>query len=113
MQKLFRVFVTVGMTIVTVAVLAATGERQAPSSSAAVPTFSRDVAPILYKNCIQCHRAGEIAPMSLITYNDVRPWSRGIRQAVAQGVMPPWHADAPDGTFENERRLSAAEKDII
>ncbi len=78
-----------------------------------VPTFSRDVAPILYRNCVTCHRPGEIAPMSLITYRDVRPWARGIRQAVAQGVMPPWHADAPAGTFLNERRLTAAEKDVI
>jgi len=78
-----------------------------------VPTFSRDVAPILYRNCVQCHRQGEIAPMSLLTYEEVRPWARAIRKATAEGVMPPWHADAPTGTFENERRLTAAEKEVI
>jgi hypothetical protein len=92
------------------AAISATDDRESPP---AAPTFSRDVAPILYKHCVTCHRAGEIAPMSLITYSEVRPWARGIRQAVAQGVMPPWHADAPVGTFENERRLSDAEKDVI
>jgi hypothetical protein len=79
----------------------------------ATPTFARDVAPILFKNCVQCHRAGEIAPMSLVTYAEVRPWARAIRKAIADGVMPPWHADAPHGTFENERRLSASDKAII
>ncbi len=112
MHRLFCAFVAAGVLVLSVAI-GATSDGQAPSGTASVPTFTRDVAPILYKNCVACHRAGEIAPMSLMTYNDVRPWARGIRQAVAQGVMPPWHADAPDGTFENERRLTAAEKDVI
>jgi hypothetical protein len=83
-----------------------------PARSAA-PTFSKDVTPILYKNCVTCHRPGEVAPMSLLTYEDVRPWARSIRKAVSEGVMPPWHADAPHGTFENERRLTAAEKETL
>lgn len=112
MHQLFRILTgTVVAGLVLTAVIAAGGESQAPAPQ--VPTFTRDVAPILYKNCVACHRSGEIAPMSLITYNEVRPWARGIRQAVAQGVMPPWHAAAPAGTFENERRLTDAEKDVI
>ena len=75
-----------------------------------VPTFAKDVAPILYKNCAGCHRPGEIAPMSLLTYEDVRPWAKAIRDEVTDGTMPPWHADAPHGTFLNERGLTAAEK---
>jgi hypothetical protein len=85
---------------------------QAPQAGA-VPTFSRDVAPILYANCVSCHRPGEIAPMSLLTYAESRPWAQAISRRVADGTMPPWHADAPHGTFANERRLSAADKDLI
>ncbi|HEY6508477.1 MAG TPA: hypothetical protein VIY56_10725, partial [Vicinamibacterales bacterium] len=72
-----------------------------------------DVAPVLYRNCVTCHRAGESAPMSLISYQQVRPWARAIRDKVASGAMPPWHADSAPGTFENERRLTATERDLI
>jgi hypothetical protein len=81
--------------------------------TAGVPTFTKDVAPILYKNCVGCHRPGEIAPMSLLTYEEARPWAKAIRDEVSDGTMPPWHADAPHGTFLNERHLSDAEKDTI
>src|SRR5687767_4640851 len=108
MQKLFSALVLVALLLA-----ASAGTGQATSTAAAAPTFTRDVAPILYRNCVHCHRAGEIAPMSLITYAEVRPWARAIRKATADGVMPPWHADAPEGTFENERRLTAADKDTI
>src|SRR5262252_10446104 len=84
-----------------------------PAQSSDTPTFSHDVAPILYRNCVACHRPGEIAPMSLITYQQTRPYARSIRERVELGTMPPWHADAPPGTFLNERRLSAAEKEIL
>jgi hypothetical protein len=97
--------------------LAATATRtdaQAPRQGAAgTPTFSKDVAPILYKNCTGCHRAGEIAPMSLLTYQEARPWARAIRDNVTNGIMPPWHADPAYGKWTNERRLSAEEKDVI
>jgi hypothetical protein len=83
------------------------------AAAAAAPTFSRDVAPIFYSHCVTCHRPGEIAPMSLLTYKDARPWARAIQKQVADGVMPPWHADAPAGTFANERRLTREEKDTI
>jgi hypothetical protein len=113
MHKLFRVFFLGGIVALSAAVAASNGQAPSGDAASTTPTFTRDVAPILYKNCVGCHRAGEIAPMSLITYAEVRPWARGIRQAVTQGVMPPWHADAADGTFENERKLTAAEKDVI
>lgn len=86
---------------------------QGQSSAPAGPTFSRDVAPIFYKNCTNCHRPGEIAPMSLLTYADTRPWARSIATRVANGTMPPWHADPSHGDFLNDRRLSSAEKDTI
>src|SRR5580693_4346188 len=63
------------------------------------PTFTKDVAPILYKNCATCHRAGEIAPMSLLTYQEARPWAKAIRENIALGKMPPWHATQGRDTF--------------
>ena len=89
------------------------GIEAAPQATDGVPTFTRDVAPILYANCVTCHRPGEIAPMSLISYQEVRPWARAISRQIADGVMPPWHADAPTGTFSNERKLTASEKATI
>src|SRR5215471_4413046 len=83
------------------------------TSGASVPTFTKDVAPILYKNCTTCHRPGEIAPMPLLTYEDARPYAKDILEEVGEGHMPPWHADAPPGTFENERRLSDVDKKTL
>lgn len=80
---------------------------------AAAPTYSKDVAPILYKNCASCHRPGDIAPMSLLSYDEARPWAKAIRSAVALGKMPPWHAAAPRGTFSNDRRLTDQEKETL
>ena len=63
--------------------LAAQAQAPRPASRAAAPvTFAKDVAPILYSNCISCHRPGEVAPMSLRTYDEVRPWARSIKQKV-------------------------------
>src|SRR5438105_4671407 len=56
-------------------------------------TYNHDVAPILYKNCVTCHRPNDIAPMSLLTYKDAHPWAKLIRDAVVGRKMPPWHAD--------------------
>ena len=82
--------------------------RRTPDKN--VPTFSKDVAPIIFKNCAGCHRPGEIAPMSLLTYEDARPWAKAIRDEVSERHMPPWHADAPPGTFHNERMISDADR---
>jgi hypothetical protein len=83
----------------------------ATQASQPVPTFARNVAPILYRSCVSCHRAGEIAPMSLITYDDARPWAKAIKQKVATGQMPPWFADPhfSDVKFRNNRTLTPAE----
>jgi hypothetical protein len=76
-------------------------------------TFTKDIAPIFYKNCSECHRPGEIAPFSLMTYKEARPWGKSIREKVADNTMPPWHADPAHGKFKNDRRLSQQEKDAI
>ena len=91
----------------------ATPGQAAPTDAAGAPTFSKDIAPVLYKHCTSCHRPGEIAPMSLLSYEEARPWARAIRDNVVNGTMPPWHADPAHGTWQNDRRLSAAEKDVI
>src|SRR5580658_10116318 len=56
-------------------------------------TFSKDVAPIFQERCQNCHHPGSIAPMSLMTYRDARPWARSIKQNVVTRTMPPWHID--------------------
>src|SRR5205814_389889 len=83
------------------------------AQSPAAPTFSKDVAPILYQNCTNCHRTGEIGPMPLVSFNDARPWAKAIATRVTDGTMPPWHADPAHGQFSNDRRLSAMERDTI
>jgi len=77
-----------GLAIVLAFIVAAvTGlaVRGAAQSQAPVPTFAKDVAPILYKNCTTCHRPGEIAPMSLLTYEDARPYARAIFEETRDG----------------------------
>jgi hypothetical protein len=101
--------------LVCAAIISAGGAppEQAPSVRPAVPTYTKDVAPILYKNCTGCHRPGEIGPMSLLTYDDVRPRAKDIRDKVADGVMPPWHADKAHGTFANDRSLTEGDKAVL
>src|SRR5580765_8920413 len=64
----------------------------AASAQTSNPTFSKDVAPILYKNCTNCHRPGEIGPMPLTSYKDARPYAKAIPLRVTNGTMPRWHA---------------------
>ena len=77
-----------------------------PVSAAAIPpTFSKDVAPILYSRCLECHRQGEAAPMAFTSYSEIRPWAKAIKQAVLSRKMPPWLADPHFGAFRNDRRM--------
>ena len=73
-------------------------------------TFSKDVAPIVYEHCAECHRPHDIGPFSVLTYKEVLPWKESIREKVSAREMPPWHADSHFGEFLNDRRLS--KKDI-
>ena len=107
-----RTLVRVGLSLASVLLLPGlAGAQNRPA--AASPTFSKDVAPIFYKNCTGCHRPGEIGPFSMLTYTETRPWVKAIASQVANGTMPPWHADPAHGTFINDRRLSETEKDTI
>ena len=97
----------------TVLVVAGCVLLAAPAFAAGAPTFSKDVAPILYKNCVECHRPTAMAPMSLVTYEDARPWARAIRQKVVARQMPPWGADPAIGRFANDVSLKQADVDTI
>ena len=76
-------------------------------------TFTKDVAPILYENCVSCHRPGELAPMALRTYAEVRPWARLVKEQVVGRKMPPFFSDARHGYFKNDTRLMQSEVDTI
>ena len=83
----------------------------AAEAGAATVTFTRDIAPIFQEKCQECHRKGTAAPMSLVTYEEARPWARSIRQRVITRNMPPWHIDKTVGIqeFQNDRSLSDAQ----
>lgn len=81
--------------------------------STAAPSYYKDVLPVLQKKCQGCHRPGEAAPMSLLTYESTRPWAAAIRQAVLSQKMPPWDADPAHGKFANDSRLTEPEKEIL
>ena len=72
-------------------------------------TFAKDVLPVMQKRCQGCHRPGEAAPFSMLTYKDTRPWAKAIKEAVLARKMPPWFADPVYGHFANDRRLTPEE----
>ena len=80
---------------------------------AADVTFNKDVLPILQKHCQECHRPGNVAPMSFLNYEGTRPWAKAMKSAVASRKMPPWFADPKYGHFANDRSLTQAEIDTI
>ncbi|MDQ2774411.1 MAG: thiol-disulfide isomerase [Acidobacteriota bacterium] len=96
----FRLF-SLGLVVPLVSVVAATAQSGV--------TFSSDVAPILYQHCVSCHHPNDIAPMSLLTYKEARPWAASIRAAVLMRKMPPWKADPHYGKWSNDPTLTQAE----
>jgi len=76
-------------------------------------TFWRDVAPILWKNCVECHRSGQPGPMELLDYEDAKGWAPTIAEVTAGGRMPPWNADPKFGHFVNARGLTETEKAVL
>ncbi len=77
------------------------------------PTYYKDIAPVLQNRCQECHRPGEVAPMSFMSYDQVRPWAKAIKTAVLTKKMPPWFADPHVGKFSNDRSLSQHEIDTL
>ena len=86
-----------------------------PSKAAGV-TFAKDIAPILQRSCQQCHRPASVAPMSLLTYEDVRPWARAIKMRTAlrnkRGAMPPWFIEKDIGIQHFKDDISLSEEEI-
>ena len=99
----------VGVLLVLSTVVFIGGASAEPA--AATPTFAKDIAPILQRSCQVCHRPGSIAPMSLLTYEEVRPWARAIKQRTEVREMPPWYVERNVGIqkFKGDRSLSDAE----
>ena len=79
------------------------------SAGAQTPTFAKDVAPIFYSKCVECHRPTMFAPMSLVKFDEARPWAKSIRNRVSTRTMPPWGADPTHGIFKNDPRLTDKE----
>jgi hypothetical protein len=101
--------------VILFVMLAVAAAMTVKRNQAAGVTFTKDVAPIILNKCANCHRAGEVAPMPLTSYQEVRPWSKAIREEVVERTMPPWFADPHTSTlkFSNDRLLSKAEIDTI
>src|SRR4029077_15745685 len=90
----------------SVAISAGAGLTRIHAQAPASPTFNKDIAPIVFNKCVKCHRPNQIAPMSLMSYQEVRPWARAIKDKVAKREMPPWFADPRFGEFSNSPRLT-------
>jgi peroxiredoxin len=76
-------------------------------------TYTKHVAAILQKNCQECHRPGQVGPMSLLSYEDALGWAESIREVVEERIMPPWYADPRHGQFSNDRSLSKEDRDTL
>ena len=85
----------------------------AEASAAGAVTFNKDVLPILQRNCQTCHRPGQVAPMSFLTYESTRPWAKAMKLQVTARQMPPWSADPRYGHFANDRSLKQSDIDTI
>ena len=92
---------------------ASVGSHPQTSAQSAPVTFNKDVLPILQKNCQTCHRPGQMAPMSLMTFREARPWARAMKSKVESRQMPPWFADPAHGEFANDRSLPTRDIETI
>src|SRR5262249_24349960 len=105
--------------VVTVVTLVVIATRIAPSTAftddskegaiPGKPTFTKDILPIFQKSCQECHRTGTMAPMSLLTYEEARPWARSINEKVVTRYIPPWHIDRTVDEYDPDPSLSDAE----
>src|SRR3954464_8978671 len=108
-----RQIAIVGVLLGLITVSVSIGARPQHESKGSAVTFNKDVLPILQKNCQTCHRPGQIAPMSFLTYQSTRPWAKAMKAAVAARKMPPWFADPNVGHFLNDRSLKPNEIETI
>src|SRR2546428_13162678 len=115
MKRLIWAPVLLGMGLAALASSSWETAAQTPAAQAAAATFTKDVAPILQRSCQKCHRPDSMAPMSFLTYEDVRPWARAIKQKVAAREMPPWFIDRTVGIskFKDDPSLSDQEIETL
>lgn len=109
-MKKIRLFI-ISLTLIGAAAIFAMPAIEASGTepSAETVTFNKQVAPIFYKSCAGCHRPGEAAPFSVLSYKDARPWARSIKEKIVKREMPPWHADPHIGQWANDPRLTDTE----
>ena len=101
-------FVLIGSLSLAATMVAQSATQTAPAGS---PTFAKDVAPIMFNKCAKCHRPGEVAPMSLLSYSDARPWAKAIKTKVTRHEMPPWGAN-PALSLPMRNDVSLTDKEI-
>ena len=106
MKRAIVVTVSCAIAVLLVTSLGAPRAVASSAGGSAPPNWTGDIGPLMAEKCMTCHRPGEVAPMSLLTYEQVLPWAKSIRMVVRERVMPPWHADQPLGHFANDRRLN-------
>src|SRR5688572_21496756 len=109
MSRIAKLAGTSGLALAVSLLVPAPTDAQTATS----PTFNKDVLPIMQRSCQKCHRPGSNAPMSLLSYQDVRPWVRAIKQRVSARQMPPWHIDRSIGEYLDDPSLSDKEIQTI
>ena len=108
MRKLWKLVGLAAFVIIAAALAIPAAADSNENAVPAKPTFAKDISRIFQEKCEECHRKGTAAPMSLVTYQEVRPWAKAIRERVITRNMPPWHIDKTVGIqkFSNDRSLS-------
>src|SRR5262244_655339 len=109
MKSTWKLALVAALTIAAAVIVIPAAADSNDSAVPAKPTFTKDVLPILQKSCQDCHRPGTIAPMSLLTYEETRPWARSIKEKVVTRYMPPWHIDRTVGEYDPDPSLSDAQ----
>ena len=109
MKRAYTAVVLLALAIV----VGGAGPAIGAGAEADTPTFTKDVLPILQRSCQNCHRPGTAAPMALLSYEQVRPWARAIKDRVTTRQMPPWHLDRSIGVYRDDPSLSDEEIGVI
>lgn len=112
LNRTFR-SIAIGLTLATVFALPAAPGAPNSSTDTKTVTWAKHIAPLVFENCVSCHRPGQVAPMSMLTYKEARPWAKSIRRVVNGRIMPPWFADPAHGEFVEDSRLSEEQIALI
>ena len=106
-----RTLFCLSLSVLSVSPILFAGDTTGSTQTTKIPTFTKDIVPILQARCQECHRPNAMAPMSLLTYEETRPWARSIKERVVKRQMPPWHLDKSVGvqSFQNDMSLTDAQ----